>query len=302
MADHSSSTFSAERRPGVINRTFQRRLREFLWEGEPGAYVQDLGYGWNDGGCYILAQGLFQWVTQEEPPVASDAVALFLIEGDQPDGSRCGQQVVVGVRVDNEWLYLDGDGVSTEGMLLRRWQTQEWVENGCVVPFDPTWPETAHICQHPEISAALARLLRQHFGLFHPQDLSTDEVWRWGEAQLVIRFRQCPLHLPTVVLGLTRFLELYTDLWMESQQRPAENELRNRQLQVHHAARTPLLLHSMRMTSTGGEISLSLSSRLIAEAVIHAFRATIDLPVEIILEEPSEPREEAFFRKAIRQC
>ena len=132
----------------------------------------------------MLAEGIFQWVTQEQPETASDTVALFLVEGEQPSGKRGGQHVVVGVQVNGNWLYLDGDGVSTEATLLHRWETQERVKKACLAPFDPSWLDTAQICQRPDISHALAWMLQQHFGQFHPQDLRTEAVCNGEEAQL----------------------------------------------------------------------------------------------------------------------
>lgn len=103
---------------------FGRDLHAFL--SSERAYQDLLGPGyatWTAGGCWILAQAIHKWLG---PPTKLWAI----VDGDAP---RAVQHVVVSIGD----FYLDGDGLSSQAALLRRWRDQEGIQRPRLMRFRP---------------------------------------------------------------------------------------------------------------------------------------------------------------------
>lgn len=125
---------------------YGRAVKGVLWENT--AILSDAGYdaGWNDGGCFIAARALAD-VTGGE---------ISMIVGAHRKQAELVHHVVVAVPGG----YLDGDGFSTNGTLLRRWRTTEGVANAKIEPLDEARVkrEGELVCP-PRAVAALKRVL-----------------------------------------------------------------------------------------------------------------------------------------------
>jgi hypothetical protein len=95
-----------------------RGLRSWLWTPANLALIG--GHGWNDGGCRILAEALICWLGLPEAAFAGVRDAA-------------GVQHHVAVRVGSKLI--DGDGISDEATLLRRWRTREMVASAGLTPY-----------------------------------------------------------------------------------------------------------------------------------------------------------------------
>jgi hypothetical protein len=94
-------------------------LRDFLYREDNFALVNEAtGGGWLDGGCQILADALVQWLGE-------GAESYYLVAGS--NGVRDFPEHAL-VRYGD--VYLDGDGASSEGVLLARWEQEEHIEGG----------------------------------------------------------------------------------------------------------------------------------------------------------------------------
>jgi hypothetical protein len=122
---------------------YGRTLKGTLWENT--AILSD-DAGWNDGGCFIAARALAE-VTGGE---------LWSIVGAHHKQAELVHHVVVAVPGG----YLDGDGFSTKGTLLRRWRKTEKVANAKLEPLDEARVkrEGDLVCP-PRAVAALKRVL-----------------------------------------------------------------------------------------------------------------------------------------------
>ncbi|MFG3710948.1 hypothetical protein [Micromonospora sp. NPDC047730] len=99
-------------------RRFGYALRRALWTHEAMALLPG-PYGWNDGGCLLLAEGLVELLGRE-------ARVRAVVRG----GTLYAQHFVV---QEGRW-HLDADGACLEGTLLRRWEEQELVPSPRTAP------------------------------------------------------------------------------------------------------------------------------------------------------------------------
>jgi hypothetical protein len=102
-------------------------LHDFLYREDNFKLVSDaVASGWLDGGCLILADALAEWLGEGAEP-------YFLIGSSSgADGKPVDWPEHALVRYGD--LYLDGDGASSEDVLLQRWAEQEGVEEGWLTP------------------------------------------------------------------------------------------------------------------------------------------------------------------------
>ncbi len=101
---------------------FGRRLSRVLWTDEALALLPG-AYGWNDGGCLLLADALHL--------LLGDDGRLMAIVGN---GTLVGQHFVVHVGTRHDDWYLDADGAARHGTLRRRWEQVERVHGARVTP------------------------------------------------------------------------------------------------------------------------------------------------------------------------
>ncbi len=102
---------------------YGRALRRALWTDEALALLPG-DYGWNDGGCLLLADAMCLLL-------GNDA-RLMAVVGN---GTSLGQHFLVRVslRHHDDW-YLDGDGATRTATMLRRWEDVELIRGPRLVP------------------------------------------------------------------------------------------------------------------------------------------------------------------------
>jgi hypothetical protein len=103
-------------KPSPLAQRLSRRMKSILWTDATLALLP--GYGWNDGGCAILALALLKYFG------VGQLVGVWSGR-DWPLSGSVLEHVVL--KVGN--VYLDGEGVSTEAALLERWRVKERVKN-----------------------------------------------------------------------------------------------------------------------------------------------------------------------------
>lgn len=125
-----------------------RKLKRILETDEAYEILDMFGakYTWLKGGCLLLARALQRLI--------GDKAIICVIADD-----RSPHQHAV-VKYDK--FYLDGDGMSTEYELIRRWTYEENCENPRIVTFDETLVENWHWTQEQE--DALLQLLIDKLG------------------------------------------------------------------------------------------------------------------------------------------
>lgn len=135
-------------------RGYGRRLRRVLWSDDTLRMLPDDGqaYGWNDGGCLVLADALVSLFA----PVA-EIVPIMRY------GSEYGDHYVTRV---GAW-HLDGAGAQLGPTLLRRWEREE-LYGRCLA----YWSRMDRVVIHPgtdrdaELSARVAaHVARTVFGV-----------------------------------------------------------------------------------------------------------------------------------------
>ena len=102
-----------------------RRLARLLRSRRGYDCLNPEGYGWCDGGCGILATAIHRWV---------GTGSLTSLLGSYLGGS--GREAVQHILLRIGDLYIDGDGISTEGELVSRWHDKELVAVTGLIPFD----------------------------------------------------------------------------------------------------------------------------------------------------------------------
>lgn len=86
-----------------------QRLRGVIWTDEAVSLI-GREYGWNDGGCLVLADALSELMPQQAHRMA------IVMQGR----GKVGQHFVVRVDTNRGPRYVDGDGVNTSQRLLAR--------------------------------------------------------------------------------------------------------------------------------------------------------------------------------------
>ena len=105
-------------------------LHEALYEEPAFAMLAAAGCGWVDGGCRSLMRALVL--------LLGDAATPYQIV--QSEDQRNSEHALVRV---GDW-YLDGDGVSSETELIRRWYEDEELDRVVLRPFDPDQEPPEH--------------------------------------------------------------------------------------------------------------------------------------------------------------
>lgn len=115
--------------------------------GRDDAYDLLDGYGWTDGGCYLLAAALADILAGQRHPYA--IVGLFA-----QDRIYVGaQHVLIRVEIGGTAWYLDADGAASYGELMYRWRTVEGVPSPVLVDLT-----RAGLLLHPETPRDPARV------------------------------------------------------------------------------------------------------------------------------------------------
>lgn len=128
-------------------RLFGRDLRRWLNSEEGGYSVLPGDYEtWIAGGCWILAEALQAWI--------GPGAVKWSIHSQEVPGRI--QHVVVKVG----HCFLDGDGASSEEMLLRRWRDKERIERPFLKEF--RIEETGRGSSRIECPARAVRSLTEH--------------------------------------------------------------------------------------------------------------------------------------------
>jgi hypothetical protein len=130
---------------------FGHALKLFLLEPRVFGLIHNTAdCGWLDGGCRTLAEALSLWLGSDlaEPRVLID------VHGYP-------QHVVV----RNHGWYLDGDGVTTRGRLLQRWEKREGISRPDLTVYNPNELDEVGISFFPNASALLRRRLTERFDL-----------------------------------------------------------------------------------------------------------------------------------------
>lgn len=144
---------------------FNRRWKRFLFSNKNLALLD--GYGWNDGGCWTLAEAIKIWASSERI-VRLDAVW-------SPATKRSERDILnhVVVQLIPHGIYLDGDGILTFGQLVDEKMPSELVKGHCYVrPLLDVF-EYSKVCEsfgielNEKAATILAERLEKRFGSFH---------------------------------------------------------------------------------------------------------------------------------------
>jgi hypothetical protein len=144
---------------------FNRRWKRFLFSGRNLALLD--GYGWNDGGCWTLAEAIKIWANNERI-VRLDAVWSAAIK-------RLDRDILnhVVVQLIPHGIYLDGDGILTFRQLVDEKMPDELVKGQCYVrPLLDVF-EYTNVCEsfgiefNQKAASILAERLEKRFGSFH---------------------------------------------------------------------------------------------------------------------------------------
>jgi len=90
-------------------RRLSRDLKHVLRSNEAMSILDLWSVGWTDGGCLVLANALRRWLG------TGDILGVW---EPVPLGEAIQHHAVLNI---NGWL-IDGDGITTEGGLIRRWK------------------------------------------------------------------------------------------------------------------------------------------------------------------------------------
>ena len=120
------------------------------------------GGTWTAGGCWTLAHAVNGLVDGELMAIVTPAELELDEDGNEIDpGYEFRVQHVV-VKVGRQ--YLDGDGLSTEKKLLRRWNEDEGLGDGDLVPFTEDLQAEAladrTLCDTQVVTAILPSLMK----------------------------------------------------------------------------------------------------------------------------------------------
>ena len=125
------------------------------------------GYGWNDGGCWTLAEAIKIWANNERI-VRIDAVWSTATKRSERDILN---HVVV--QLIPHGIYLDGDGILTFGQLVDEKMPSELVKGHCYVrPLLDVF-EYSKVCEsfgiefNEKAATILAKRLEKRFGSFY---------------------------------------------------------------------------------------------------------------------------------------
>src|SRR5262249_30186712 len=124
---------------------------------------------WVNGGCLILAQGLFTWIRQSlrargiarlrRLPLPSRPQLVAVWESWDEESYHAG------IRIGE--YFLDGDGVQYCVSLLASWE--EYFRGGAYLAPLPAWAINAYgFLVHKQLSAKIALSLEKEFGVFDP--------------------------------------------------------------------------------------------------------------------------------------
>lgn len=123
-------------------RALGRRIKQLIWEHGIESRMDEAGlYTWLAGGCAVLALALMEWLGDY-----GEMQAVYT-----PRYADTPQHVVVAVLTRNGTRYLDGDGYSTKGTLLRRWREIEHVPSPYLGPWQPVAVEQGHVGWCPRL-------------------------------------------------------------------------------------------------------------------------------------------------------
>ncbi|MCA6372154.1 MAG: hypothetical protein IM631_12310 [Cytophagales bacterium] len=144
---------------------FNRQWKRFLFSSRNLALLD--GYGWNDGGCWTLAEAIKIWANNERI-VRLDAVWSAAIKRSDRDILN---HVVV--QLIPHGIYLDGDGILTFRQLVDEKMPDELVNGHCYIRPLLDMFEYSKVCEsfgiefNEKAASILAERLEKRFGSFH---------------------------------------------------------------------------------------------------------------------------------------
>lgn len=146
---HASHTSRVSPRPDGFTRV-NRRFVAALTRGRGSALLRPYPYGWFDGGCWSLARGVKDWIN----PRRTRPSAAYAVLAERAGSEHVVlHHVLVTLTTTNGILYVDGDGVTDEPALLRRWRDRERI----AAPFLTTFDADALYAQDVRDDARLSR-------------------------------------------------------------------------------------------------------------------------------------------------
>jgi hypothetical protein len=144
---------------------FNKQWKRFLFSNKNLALLD--GYGWNDGGCWTLAEAIRIWANNERI-IRIDAVWSAATKRSDRDILN---HVVI--QVIPHGVYLDGDGILTFGQLVDVKMPSELVKGRCYIrPLLEVF-EYTKICNafgielNEKAAMILADRLEKRFESFH---------------------------------------------------------------------------------------------------------------------------------------
>ncbi len=129
---------------------YGRALRRALWT-DAALDLLPGPYGWNDGGCGLLADALLSLV--------GDDGRLMAIVGN---GTTIAQHFAVQVNLRHGDWYLDGSGATRFDTLLRRWERVEGIHGARLTPAANA--DGRQTPRDPAVSERIAQYIRDHVG------------------------------------------------------------------------------------------------------------------------------------------
>lgn len=140
----------------IGNNPFSRKLNRFLFSSKNMSLLP--GYGWNDGGCWTLAQAMHLWSGGK---AELKAVYSYITKNGRP----IMQHVVV--QVPGTELYLDADGILTgRELLVTKMEEAERVPRPYIDYFRKELLRFEEIELLERVSEKMAKRLEKRFGKF----------------------------------------------------------------------------------------------------------------------------------------
>ena len=127
-----------------------RDLKQVLRSNAALSILDPWGVGWTDGGCLVLANALRRWL---------DAGDVMGVWEPVPLGDDIQHHAVLTV---GDWL-LDGNGVSSDGGLLKKWGCQTLRGGVELREFDWDVAQDTGVETDPDMEDEVVRLLDSEF-------------------------------------------------------------------------------------------------------------------------------------------
>jgi hypothetical protein len=142
--------------PKFTRKSFSKKFKRFLFSNRQLDLLP--GYGWNDGGCWTLAQAIREW--------SGDSVPLYAVYSYLEKAGRPIVQHLV-VELPDQNLHLDADGILTAyELLVDKMEDSEMVDDPYLAPFRKDLVRFDEIELLPGVATILSKRLKNRFGDF----------------------------------------------------------------------------------------------------------------------------------------